>query len=144
MALATERFSKPVSVRLATPYGGEGNDLLLDAKSRQEYRRRVLELRAELAECDQDNDAGKRVRLRNEMECLTDELAAAARHWRRKSQSDPARLSVTKTIRAALAKMADDHPELHRHLVAHIKTGSTCAYVPDPDRRVRWDVIGSS
>jgi hypothetical protein len=58
------------------------------------------------------------------------------------SAIDPVRLerarsAVTKRIRAALAKIRSHHPPLGRYLLATIKTGQTCAYLPDD--AARWD-----
>jgi Mg-chelatase subunit ChlD len=42
------------------------------------------------------------------------------------------RVRVTHTIRRALARIAEHHAVLNEHLRATIKTGASCAYLPDP------------
>jgi hypothetical protein len=35
-------------------------------------------------------------------------------------------------------KIAAEHPELGEHLPATVRTGTFCAYTPDPRLRIRW------
>jgi len=51
-----------------------------------------------------------------------------------------ARLSVTRAIRRAQARIAACHPSLGRHLGTTIRTGTYCAYVPDSRVPITWDV----
>lgn len=51
---------------------------------------------------------------------------------------EQARLSVTKAIRGSLARLAQIHPDLGRHLHATVRTGGRCAYMPDPEHLIRW------
>ena len=53
------------------------------------------------------------------------------------SRRDNQRTSVKHAITAALSHIKDLHPELHDHLQAFVKTGSTCRYTPRPP--MRWD-----
>jgi hypothetical protein len=43
---------------------------------------------------------------------------------------------VTYRIRHAIARIADGHPELGRHLRASVRTGTWCSY--SPEHRVDW------
>jgi tetratricopeptide (TPR) repeat protein len=52
-----------------------------------------------------------------------------------------ARLSVTKNIRGAVARIRSLQPALGRHLATSIHTGYACVY--DPERPVGWRVIGA-
>jgi hypothetical protein len=54
--------------------------------------------------------------------------------------TEGARVRVTHTIRRALARIAKHHAALNEHLRATIKTGSHCAYLPDPRLSLRWDL----
>ena len=51
-----------------------------------------------------------------------------------------ARLSVTRAIRRAQARIVACHPSLGRHLDTTIRTGTYCAYVPDSRVPITWDV----
>jgi len=51
-----------------------------------------------------------------------------------------ARLSVTRAIRRAQARIAACHPSLGRHLDTTVRTGTYCAYVPDSRVPIAWDV----
>jgi hypothetical protein len=54
--------------------------------------------------------------------------------------SERARASVTRAIRQAILRIAAYHPSLGAHLERGIKTGAYCAYAPDPQARMVWDV----
>jgi len=117
---------------------------LLDAPARTAYKRRLVELREELAEAEQNNDIGRCERLRTEIEFLTVELARAVglggRARRAGSHAERARINVTRTIAAALAKIAACHPALGAHLSRTIHTGTFCSYAPDPRAPIDWDL----
>jgi tetratricopeptide (TPR) repeat protein len=110
----------------------------LDARAAAEYRRRVEELRAELAEAEERNDLGHAARARAEIEALCDELMAMKRDRRAASHAERARLTVTKGIKVALAKLAATHPALADHLAGTVKRGYLCVYRPDPRRPIVW------
>ena len=63
--------------------------------------------------------------------------------WAAEPRSGPsaerARLTVTKAIKAALAKIGEKHPWLGEHLSATIRRGYFCSYTPDPRHPIRWD-----
>jgi tetratricopeptide (TPR) repeat protein len=111
---------------------------VLDARAAAEYRRRAEELRTELAEAEACNDLGHAARARREIDLLCGELTALHRDRRAASHAERARLTVTKGIKAALAKLADVHPALADHLMATVKRGYLCVYRPDPRRSIRW------
>src|SRR5262249_40475253 len=71
---------------------------LLDATARDAYRRRLTELREELADAEQLNDLGRSERLREELDALEAQLIGAARGRRAASHAEHARLMVTKGI----------------------------------------------
>jgi hypothetical protein len=45
---------------------------------------------------------------------------------------------VTRAIRQAIARIAEHHPELGTHLDRTVRTGTYCAYLPDPRGQVGW------
>jgi hypothetical protein len=116
----------------------------LDAAAKAAYRDRLEELRGEVAEGEAWNDAERAARARTEMEFLADELAGAVglggRDRKAGSAAERARLSVTRAIRSALARIAEQHPALGRHLDATIRTGTFCSYTPDPRVPFTWQL----
>jgi hypothetical protein len=47
---------------------------------------------------------------------------------------------VTRAIRSALARIREHNPELGRHLERTVRTGTFCAYQPDPRATIDWTV----
>jgi non-specific serine/threonine protein kinase len=115
------------------PAGDAGE--VLDAEARAAYKRRVLELREELAEAEEFNDAGRQARLREEIETLTEELARAmgigGRARKAGSDAERARLNVTRAIGAVVRKVAAECPVLGGHLQRAVRTGTFCSYEPE-------------
>jgi len=54
------------------------------------------------------------------------------------SHAERARLTVTKGIKAALARIARSHCTLGAHLSATVRRGYFCRYVPDPRHPITW------
>jgi hypothetical protein len=46
--------------------------------------------------------------------------------------------SLTKAVKAALARIAAAHPELGQHLAATVRRGYVCMYRPDPQAPIPW------
>jgi hypothetical protein len=114
----------------------------LDRRARQAYRERWHELCAEADGATRDNDLGRAARLREEIDMLAQELAAAARGGRGGRGvavvQERARVNVRNCITAALRAIRRHDEPLWRHLANAIKTGTFCAYVPD--RPVDWEL----
>jgi hypothetical protein len=115
---------------------------MLDAQAKAEYKCRLNELRQDLNEAERCNDPSRRIKVQNEIQAITDRLAAAigVGGGDRKTSSDleRARSAVTKCIRKAIQKIGDAIPSLGYHLAARIKTGYFCSYNPHPERPVHW------
>jgi len=47
-------------------------------------------------------------------------------------------VSVTRAVRQALARIRDHHVELADHLERVVRTGTHCAYLPDPRMPITW------
>lgn len=113
---------------------------LLDARAREAYRARVLELRAEIEEAERFADHGRLPRLRHELDALTQELARAVglggRARRSGAAAERARITVQRRVREAIQRIGEHDPELGRHLDWTIRTGTFCAYEPE-GRRAR-------
>jgi len=116
----------------------------LDAAAKQAYRERVQELRDELDEAESWNDPERATRAREEMDFLTRELAAAVgiggRDRPSASPGERARVSVTRAIRLAMARIAENSAELGSHFEATIRTGTYCVYFPDPRVPIDWQL----
>jgi hypothetical protein len=54
------------------------------------------------------------------------------------SASERARVSVTRAVRQALARVREHHVPLADHLEQVVRTGTHCAYLPDPRVPVTW------
>jgi non-specific serine/threonine protein kinase len=132
-ALELVQLASSTGTRTA-PVAGSRGDEVLDARARAEYRRRLTDLDESLAEAAQWNDTGRAARLRAEREFLIQELAAAAglagRPRRLGSDTERARLNVTRAVRAAITRIRDRAPSAGAHLDAAVHTGAHCSYRP--------------
>jgi hypothetical protein len=117
---------------------------VLDAKARSAYKERLQELVHEQAEAEAHNDAPRAARARQETEALTQQLGRAlgigGRNRRTAAEAERARINVTRSIRSAISRMKAKSPGLAHHLSTSIRTGSFCHYVPDPSRRIEWQL----
>jgi pimeloyl-ACP methyl ester carboxylesterase len=117
--------------------------VVLDEPAKRAYRERIAQLEAEIDEARRWNDPERAVRAEGELDALTRELARAVglggRDRRAASDSERARMSVTKAVRSAVRRLEDQHPELGRHLSLAVHTGTFCTYDPDPRAPVSWD-----
>jgi hypothetical protein len=125
--------------------GGAGDTgPLVDARARRAYEGRLARLRDELDDAEKLEDRPRAERARAELEALAAQLAEAlglrGRGRRAGGDSERARLAVTQRIKGVIAKLEHLHPALARHLALHVRTGHYCAYRPDPDHPVRWQV----
>jgi hypothetical protein len=107
----------------------------IDPTARRNYRLRLEDIEAELAEADRDGDVTRSERLHAERDALIDELSAAyglgGRARRRGDSSERARSAVTQRVRDTITRIAQVQPELGGHLRRSIRTGTFCAYQPD-------------
>jgi tetratricopeptide (TPR) repeat protein len=115
---------------------------LLDAEAKAAYRERLVEIRSERAEAEDWNDPERMARLDEEERALVRELVAAVglggRDRPAASAAERARVSVTRAIRGAMGRIAEQSRPLGAHLDASIRTGTFCAYVPDPRTTLTW------
>jgi hypothetical protein len=128
------------------PGSGGGVGPLLDGRAKAAYRRRLIDLRDELGDAEGCNDVGRTANVREEIEALTDQLAAAVglngRDRVFASHVERARVAVRTRIAASMRKIGDAHPALGHHLATNIKTGRHCVYRPDPTRAPSWSLDG--
>ena len=130
--------------RAARPGGSPGPSAglpVLDAEARSAYRRRLSELREELAEADAFNDIGRAERARGEIDAITAQLAAAVGLGGRGrvtgGAAERARSTVTHAINAALRSIRRSLPALADELALRLTTGTFCVYT-DPAHPTDW------
>jgi hypothetical protein len=125
-----------------SPTGLGDAGAVLDDRAKAAYRKRVVELEEEIAEAESWNDPERVARAKEELQFLARELAAATglggRDRRAASAAERARLSSTRAIRAAMARIAEHSPDLGRHLDRTVRTGTFCSYTPDPRAPIAW------
>jgi CheY-like chemotaxis protein len=128
----------------ATVQGGSDAGPILDPQAKAQYRARLDELEQELREAEQWNDRERVARANEERELLAHELAAAVglggRDRKAASDSERARVNVTRAIKAVLDRISEHSADLDRHFAATLRTGTFCSYVPDPSSPLRWEL----
>jgi tetratricopeptide (TPR) repeat protein len=127
----------------AVNIGGLGDSgEMLDARAKQDYKRRLLELREELEDLRERGADEPALKVESEIDFLEREIVRAfglrGRDRRAGSTSERARLNVTRAIKAGLRKISEHHSTLGELLERSIRTGSFCSYVPDPRILVSW------
>lgn len=89
---------------------------MLDARAKQEYQRRIAELREQLEDLRERGDEDRAARVENEIDFLLREFARAVglggRDRRAGSAAERARLNVTRAIKSALQKISEHHGQL--------------------------------
>jgi hypothetical protein len=119
-----------------------GLDAPLDARAKEEYRRRLDELGDDLRQAREWRDPERAARIEEEIDVLTGELARAVglggRDRPARSAAERARVSVTKAIRSAIRAIEQHHPDLGAHLRASVRTGRLCTYAPPGETPPRW------
>lgn len=129
--------------RTLTASGG-AVEHVLDARAKAEYRERLRDLQGELAEAEDWNDPERADRARREIDFLGAELSRAVgiagRDRQVPSDAERARVSVTRALRSAIARVAPHSPALHEHLESTVQTGTYCVYRPDPRVPLDWEL----
>jgi len=114
----------------------------LDAQAKDAYRRRLAEIEDDIEQARAIGDAERAAQADAERDFLVQELARAfglgGRNRRAASASERARAAVTRAIRQAMTRITEHHPQLGQHLSRTIRTGTYCAYVPDPRAPAGW------
>jgi pimeloyl-ACP methyl ester carboxylesterase len=115
----------------------------IDYTARKRYKGRIDELRSELADAERSNDTGRASGLRWELESLCDQISSSVGLRGRAridgSHRERARQMVTKSVKAAIAKVRAGNAALGHHLATSIKTGNFCAYDPGPEN-ISWQL----
>ena len=115
---------------------------LVDTTARNVYRHRIRELDDELAAADRAGNSIAAERIHNERQALAGELrratGLAGRPRRATAEAERARVNVTRTLRAAITRIAKAAPIAGAHLDSSIHTGIACRYQPSPGGPDRW------
>ena len=131
------------AAELAQSTHGDAGEML-DARAKEAYRRRLAEIDDDLAEAHETGDAERAAQSAAERDFLVQELARAfglsGRERRAASASERARAAVTRAVRQAIARIAEHQRRLGEHLGRTIRTGTYCAYLPDPRAQTRWEL----
>ena len=108
--------------------------IVLDQKALEDYRRRILDLREDLAIADARNDLATQDSAQRELEMVTAEVlqATGLGGKKRKASDDTerARKSVSNAIDRSIKQIKDEHPKLWRHLRKSIQLGQFPSYSP--------------
>jgi tetratricopeptide (TPR) repeat protein len=118
--------------------------ILLDEKAKEMYRRRLADIEDDIATASEFGDSERAARAAVERDYLVRELASAVglggRDRRAGAASERARASVTRAIRLAIARVRSLDAAVGEHLDRTIRTGTYCAYMPDPRAPIAWDL----
>ncbi len=125
-----------------TTGGHDGAGPLLDETAKNAYRRRLGDLREEVADAEACHDPERAERARSEIDALTRELARAfglgGRARPACSPAERARVNITRSLRAVISRLAEDFPDLGHHLDTSVNTGTFSGYHPGPHPPVAW------
>ena len=131
----------------ASAAGGAGLEVL-DQQAREAYRRRLAEVDEDIEEATRMSDLGRIELAQRDRDYLMAELARAVglggRHRMVGSTTERARTSVTRSLRYAISRLAEHHPELGNHLEQAVRTGAYCSYAPDPLSGVVWEASATA
>ena len=115
---------------------------ILDAQAKDAYRRRLAEIDDDIEQARALGDAERVAQADAERDFLVRELARAfglsGRARRAASASERARAGVTRAVRQAITRIGEHHPALSEHLRHTVRTGTYCAYLPDPRASANW------
>ena len=107
---------------------------MLDARAKAAYKKRLAELREEVAEARRLNQAKSAQKAEDEAAAITRELARAVglsgRDRRAASSIERARVNIARAVKATIQKIAKSNAALGRHLTKSIRTGTFCSYIP--------------
>jgi hypothetical protein len=138
---ATTNGEQAVQADLAVGRMGDAGEML-DAQAKAAYKRRTAELRRQLDEARELDQPELVDRLEDEIETLGRELSRAVglggRDRRAASASERARINVTRAIKIALERIAENNPALATLLTSSIRTGAFCSYTPDSRLPASW------
>ena len=142
-SLPTVRHEPGSDDGLTITDGGHAG-LHLDERAREAYRRRLVDIDEDIDDATMMNDAARLALAMEDRDYLIAELSRAVGLGGRArlacATAERARTSVTRSMRYAVARLAEHHPTLGQHLTQALGTGTYCVYRPDPRAPVDWTV----
>lgn len=115
---------------------------MLDRQAREALKRKVDDLRDQIEEAQANADLERASVAREELEAITDYLGQQLRPDGASRNivdaAERARVNVTRSIHASIAKIDAQDAALGHHLDHDIRTGTYCAYLPDPTATPHW------
>jgi tetratricopeptide (TPR) repeat protein len=138
LELTALESGEPVPTDLRFQDSGE----ILDPRAKEAYRRRLAEIDEDLAQAASLGDPDRTARAEAERTFVRRELSRAVglggRDRRASSASERARAAVTRALRQALTRIRTHDALLAKHLDRTVRTGTYCAYLPDPRTPAAW------
>ena len=117
---------------------------VLDDAAKAAYRRRLDDIDEDIADARSHNDIARAELAERDREYLIEELKRATGLGGRDrvvlDDAERARVSVTRSIRYSLARLAESSPAVAEHLRQHVQTGTFCRYERDSLHPVDWTV----
>jgi len=117
---------------------------ILDAQAKQAYRRRLQEIEEDIEEAQTLGSDERLEQAEAERDFIVREFARAVglggRDRNTGSPAERSRVSVTRAIRLAMARIGEHHPGLAEHLEVAVRTGTYCSYVPDSRLPTHWSL----
>ncbi len=117
---------------------------VLDEHAKAAYRRRLDDIDEDIADAQAHNDIARAELAEHDREYLIEELKRATGLGGRDrvvlDDAERARVSVTRSIRYSLARLAEASPAVAEHLRQHVQTGTFCRYERDSMHPVDWAV----
>ncbi|MDR7276461.1 hypothetical protein [Catenuloplanes atrovinosus] len=115
---------------------------VLDGAARTAYRRRLVDLDAEVEAADRAGDVDGSARAQAERAALIGELRRATglggRPRRAGDEAERARVNATRAVRAAIDRVAATAPLAAAHLAASVRTGHRLRYQPAAGGPAGW------
>lgn len=115
---------------------------LLDQQAKQQYRRRLAELKERLTELRERGEHQSAVEVESEIDFLSREILRAVglggRNRRAGSAAERARVNVTRAIKTAIQNIGERDSELASLLQNSIRTGLFACYLPKPQEKIDW------
>ena len=111
---------------------GSAGEPVLDAHAKASYRRRIVELEADVADAEDCADLERAAQARAELDHFVEELARATGFAGQTrafaDDAERARVSVHKAIKRSLVMIAEAEPIVGRLLGSRLVTGMRCVY----------------
>lgn len=115
---------------------------MLDSRAKQEYKRRLLELREKLTDLRERGDSDRAAEVESEIDFLAREMTRAVglggRDRRAGAAAERARINVNRAIKGAFQKISERNADLEKLLDSTIRTGLFCCYIADPRLSISW------